>query len=69
MKRETFETAQLLDLQLTDVNSAIDKVNSDGLNEVVKYFSTDESALLKQYTLRYLNNRKKSHEKEFENLK
>lgn len=69
MKRETFETAQLLDLQLTDVNSAIDKVNSDGLNEVVKYFSTDESALLKQYTLRYLNNRKKSLEKEFENLK
>ena len=69
MKRETFETAQLLDLQLTDVNSAIDKVNSDGLNEVVKYFSTDESKLLKQYTLRYLNNRKKSLEKEFENLK
>ena len=69
MKRETFETAQLLDLQLTDVNSAIDKVNSDGLSEVVKYFSTDESALLKQYTLRYLNNRKKSLEKEFENLK
>jgi hypothetical protein len=69
MKRETFETAQLLDLQLTDVNSAIDKVNSDGLSEVVKYFSTDESKLLKQYTLRYLNNRKKSLEKEFENLK
>ena len=75
MKRETFETAQSIDLKIEDLNSVIydiEKWKEDHRGCLPLNFSfadDDEFELLKQANLKYLNARKKSLEKEFENLK
>ena len=75
MKRETFETAQSIYFKLQDVNTFIDEINAnkpDHRNAMplnLSYSDDDEFQLLRKANLKYLNARKKSLEKEFENLK
>lgn len=75
MKKETFEKAQELNIKITDLEQAIDKIenppkgcgNYPALN--FTFCFDEEFDSLKRSNINYLKNRLKSFRKEFANLK